>query len=365
MKPLSHRKCLLVSDATPARSGAADWRRFRALVEHYRMSDYDVDGHIVSDSLIGASAMARLREAVDHASLSPNMSASGAVRRLVERGNHDVVHVVAPLLGRVLSRTPEHVVRVLDMLETPPEAAARVDTMLAAEEETEIFAHVDIAVAANGEGVTYAQGHGCAAVVAPFVRQADRLRRPPVRGGRFLAGLWVENAPAAIHAVSAFFDAVRVRGGGGAPNFAIAGPGARVIDTPALPHPVSVMPDDIDERVFYRGLDILMAPDLIGGAPRLDILSALEMGATPLASSAALTGFLGRWRLPHFHDLASMSEYVFEEGHRMREGGLLTELRARADWTWTSLTNTAAQDRARLNQLILQRRNADQKESTL
>ena len=362
MKPIAPGRCLLVTDAVPARSGAADWRRFRALVEHYRMSGYEVDGLVISDKLIGSSAMGRLREAVEHGALSNHMGAAMAARRLVERGHHDVVHVGGALLGSALGQIPGHAVRVLDMLEPPSAAAARLGVSMTGAGETAIFAHADIVVAANAEGVAYAEQRGCTSLVAPFVRQADRLRRPPVRGGRFLAGLWVEKAPAATNAVNAFFDAVRARGGGGAPNFAIAGPGARDIKTPLLPHPVSVMPDDIDERVFYRGLDILMAPDLIGGAPRLDILSALEMGATPLASSAALTGFLGRWRLPHFHDLASMSEYVFEEGRRMREGGLLTELRARADWTWTSLTNTAAQDRARLNKQITSRLRAKQKE---
>lgn len=346
------KRCMLITDAEPARSGGPDWRRFGALAEHYRLSGYAVDGLVINEGLIGVEAMKQLRDVVNHAALAPFAHAALAMRRLVERGGHDVVHVGTPLLGHILNITPKSAVRIVDMLERPSTAAARAAHVLASDEEAALFAFAELIVAADNDGVIYADERGCAAVAAPFVRQADRLRRPPVRGGRFLAGLWVEKAATAIMAVSAFFDAVRARGGGGAPNFAIAGPGAASIRTPALPYPVTVMPDDIDERVFYRGLDILIAPDLHGGAPRLDILSALEMGATPLASSAGLTGLIDRWRLPHFGDLASMAEYVFEKGQQMRDGGLLTELRARADWTWTSLSNQAAQDRATLNKEI-------------
>lgn len=360
----AERRCLLVTDAEPARSGGPDWRRFCALAEQYRLSGYAVDGLVVCDRLIGAANVAHLRRAVDQMALTPFARAPEAIRRLVARGGHRVAHVGTPLLGHALGAAPRSAVRIVDMLEAPTAAAARAAHVLAEDEEAALFAHADLVVVADADGAAYAEGRVEDVVIAPFVRQADRLRRPPVRGGRFLAGLWVEQAATAVMAVSAFFDAVRARGGGGAPNFAIAGPGARGIRTPALPHPVTVMPDDIDERVFYRGLDILMAPDLTGGAPRLDILSGLEMGATPLASTAALTGLVDRWRLPHFGDLASMSEYVFEKGQQMRDGGLLAELRARADWTWTSLSNSAAQDRARLNRAIGDHIAAYDKETT-
>ena len=364
MTEVSRGRCLLVTEAEPAASGAPDWRRFRALAEHYLMSRYEVDCLVISEGLIGQVAVTQLRQLARGVAIAPFSEICESVRCLVERGAHDIVHVGSPILGHALRSVPGRSARIVDMLEMPAAAAARAGHRLAEDEEEALFAHADVVVAADRVGVDHARIHTETVVEAPFVRQADRLRRPPVKGGRFLAGLWVEKAASDIRAVNAFFEAVRSRGGGGAPNFAIAGPGAQGIRTPALPYPVTVMPEGIDERVFYRGLDILIAPDETGGATRLDIMSALEMGATPLVSTAALTGLLERWRLPHFGDLSSMTEFVFENGHKMREGGLLTELRARADWTWTSLSNKAAQDRARLNKVITRHLEAFKEEAT-
>jgi hypothetical protein len=103
---------------------------------------------------------------------------------------------------------------------------------------------------------------------------------------------------------------------------------------------------------FYRGLDLAIAPDIEGSAPRLDVLSALECGAAPLASSSALNGLRRRWRLPHFRDLGSMVDFLFNRGGELRDGGLLTELRARADWTWSGLVTASARQRERLNREI-------------
>jgi hypothetical protein len=47
-----------------------------------------------------------------------------------------------------------------------------------------------------------------------------------------------------------------------------------------------------------------------------------------------------------------MAEYVFERGSDLRDGRLLADLRARADWTWSGLSVAAAQQQRELMRAI-------------
>lgn len=345
-------QCLLITDASPAASGAPEWRRFLALAEHYRTAGYQTYGLLVLDRDVSAAEIRWLRRATDQCGVCSDLEAATAVNALSQRYGFTVAHAASARLGWALGAANKELVRIVDMQERPQALYQRLGWSLSDAEEQSFFTAADLVVTAGRSDAKYVSELGFEAIEAPFLRRGRRLQHPPIRGGRFLAGLWVEESNVAIEAVEAFFEAIRERGGGAAPNFAIAGPGSSRIVPPALPHPVTITPADMEERVFYRSLDLCIAPDLYGGAPRLDVLSALEMGATPLVSSSALTGVKQRWRLPHFGGMPALAEYLFEQGDQMREGGLLTELRARADWTWASLSNVAARHRERLNARI-------------
>jgi hypothetical protein len=344
--------CLLITDASPTASGAPDWRRYLALAEHYRTAGYQTFGLLANEGETDANSIRWLRQATDQCAVCSGLEAATAVSALSHRYGFEVAHAASARLGWALGGPNRDLVRIVDMQERPQALYRRLGWSLSEEEERSFFNHADLVVTADRADAKFVTELGHGAVEAPFLRRGLRLQHPPITGGRFLAGLWVEASPSAIETVEAFFDTIRERGGGAAPNFAIAGPGALKIALPTLPYPVTVTPPDMEERIFYRSLDLCIAPDLFGGAPRLDVMSALEMGATPLASSSALTGVRQRWRLPHFGNLHSLSEYLFEKGDQMRDGGLLPELRARADWTWASLSNVAARHRERLNSRI-------------
>ncbi|MEM7546306.1 MAG: hypothetical protein AAF367_12275 [Pseudomonadota bacterium] len=331
------RRCLIVSGAEPSATGAPDWRRFRMLAEHYRLSGLEVTALILRADPAGATAAAHLRASADRSAFASPDQAGAATRALDLRHNFDVIHVAA-------AHAPADIcaglggVRLLDL----PGNLTSVEALSGWRPHTDLyvgFEHADIGLCHEA---------GLDVVAAPYLRRAHRLSRSRITGTRLLAGLWVEAAPRAIAACRAFFDHVRDRGGGFAPNFIVAGPGATEIALPQLPFPIACLGPETAERAFYRGIDIAVCPDLGGAAPRYDVMTALELGATPIVSSSALTGVRSLWRLPHFEEMYGLAEYLFERGRDMREAGLMAELRARADWTWSSLSGAAADQRTAL-----------------
>lgn len=217
---------------------------------------------------------------------------------------------------------------------------------------------IDVFACFESGEVQRIRDNGMSAIVAPYLGSTAPLFRSRPPRDHVLAGCWVERSPRAVDAVSAFFEQVRGRCGGAAPNFIVAGPGADQVTLPVLPVPVAVGTPSLSEQVFYRGVDLAICPDLpVGGEGtpvRYDVITALQLGAKPLVSVSALTGLRESWRLPWFDDLYAMAEYVFERGRDLRAGTLLADLRARADWTWSGLSVVAARQRAELIHAIQQ-----------
>ena len=337
------RKALLALNAAPARTGLADWRRFRMLSSYFASIGFEITALYAHPGHPGAEAMRWLMQAADHVALCPANNLKEAASALDLRRNFDLAAALAPELTPALDGA-HRAFRLVD-LQNPIDDHEQ-------EHLAQRIAAADIALTAEPPLTRFVETQGQTAVEAPTLISGARKIRPRVRTSQLLAGAWVERDAASVAAVNAFFTEVVARGGGGAPNFAIAGPGADQVTPPPLPFPVTRMDAGMEETVFYRGLDLAVAPDIEGKAPRLDVVSALECGAAPLASSSALNGLRRRWRLPHFRDLGALADFLFERGRELREGGLLTELRARADWTWSGLVTASARQRARLNAQI-------------
>lgn len=323
-------RCLIVTDAAPARTGAPDWRRFATVAGHYREMGVETVGLcLAGEEARSVAGAGLLREQVDEPAFAAPEDAGAAAVALDARFGFDVVHALA---GDASLGSPR--VRVVEA--TGGGAA-------------------DVAIVYEPED---AAEEGAEVVVAPFLRRAVRRSRPRVSDGAVLAGVWVEADEAAIGATRALFDEISRRGGGHAPNFVIAGPGAAAVDPPHLPNPVTVLGAETSERVFHRGVDIAVFPDLPETrvrTPRYDVIGALELGATPLAPEAALTGLGAYWRLPRFSSLEELAEYLFERGRDLREGGLLAELRARADWTWSGVAGAASEQRRAFRRAVIGR----------
>lgn len=357
------RRALIVSAARPSSSGTASWRRVAALIEFLRELGYAVDALILAEGDPGLGAARALRRLADLAAFARPADVNRAVAEMDAEAAYEVAVCASPRFGACLGLFNPLAVRFLDVQRRPRDRQAGRGETLGDEAEAALFAHADVAICSAETEMEPATSLGVEAIRAPFLRLAERRRRPVLEGEDVLAGVWVENESGAIDAAAAFFDEVARRGGGAPPHFAVGGPGAAAITPPTLPWPVTVFGDEIDEVVFYRGLDIAIAPDLSTGAPRLDVCSAMEMGATPLASSSALYGMRRNWRLPHFDRLDKLAEYLFENGQGLRDGRLLSDLRARADWTWAGLQTTAARQRARLSSRIRAHRRAKRRET--
>lgn len=327
------RRVLFISAATPSASGTTSWRRFQMLARYFRDTRHALDAILVRPERWDHRGAERLLEEASDAALVSWGDLRWAVNRSLRRRPYTAAIFANPELMHA-SHVDEPVLKILDLQRR--------------KEDLSDLPPTDLILTGDRRTAEAAFAVDLLALEAPFLGAGARKLRPALKKPRPLAGCWVESTPEAADATQRLFHCILERGGGGSPNFAIAGPGAGLIDLPRLPFPVTMMPDEIDERVFYRGLDIAMAPDVTGGAPRLDVIAALEHGATPLASSAALGGLRRRWRLPHFARVEQMADFLFERGAEMRDGGLLTELRARADWTWSGLVTAAARQRARL-----------------
>ncbi|MEM7268554.1 MAG: hypothetical protein AAF401_04795 [Pseudomonadota bacterium] len=338
MKPA----CLLLLEAKPAASGAAPWRRFRAARSFLSDIGFDVATLWRESGECGAAQARYLVEVDPRAARASADNFEAAIRTMSDRTPYAAVYAMSPDLAD--AGRDQDGLTLVDL-----QAGLDEDFDPAAQQtEADQMRKANIVVTATPQQRTFAEALGVEAVEAPLLAHGERKKRPRFHSDRLLAGVWVEAEAAAIDAARELFERIQERGGGAAPNFAIAGPGASSIDPPNLPFPVTRMPADTAEMVFYRGLDIAVAPDIAGGAPRLDVVAALECGAAPLASSSGLNGLRRHWRLPHFRDLHSLADYLFERGAEMRDGGLVTELRARADWTWSSLTGASARQRERL-----------------
>ncbi len=337
------RSALMILDASPAKTGTAEWRRYLMLARYFTSNQFTITALYVADDPPGAAAMTWLMATARHVAICPLHEIARATANLDLRENFDVICALTPDLAQAFS-SPHRALRMID-LQAP-----------VTEEEQEVLAQrlstATIVLTAEPAQTRFVETLGLTAAETPALIDGARKIHPRLRRSQLLAGAWVEKDETSINATRAFFDEVVARGGGGAPNFVIAGPGAAEITPPPLPFPVTHVDESVEEIAFYRALDIAVAPDTEGRAPRLDVVSALECGAAPLASSSGLNGLRRRWRLPHFRDLGALADFLFERGGELRDGGLLTELRARADWTWSGLVTASARQRERLNREI-------------
>lgn len=337
------RRVLLILDAPPAKTGTAAWRRYLMLARYFASNQFTTTALYVTNNGASADAMHWLMATADQVAISPRDDMGQTARQLDLRDHFDVACALSPSLAAALSG-PTRALRLID-LQAP----------VVEEEQETLSRQLDAAkiiLTAEPAQTRFVETLGLRAAETPALIDGARKMRPRLRKSQLLAGAWVENDDTSIGATRAFFDEIVSRGGGGAPNFAIAGPGAAEITPPPLPFPVTHMGEDMEEMTFYRGLDLAIAPDIEGKAPRLDVVSALECGASPLASWSALNGLRRGWRLPHFRTLGDMADFLFNRGGELRDGGLLTELRARADWTWSGLVTASARQRERLNREI-------------
>lgn len=326
-------RCLIVTDARPAESGAPRWRRFAMVADYYREAGLETVGLCLApDGERDAARAGILRARVDAPAFAAPESAAAAAASLEARFGFDVVHAMT---GDAIA------CRGVRVVETPDPGSTDADVAVLFEP-------------AEAEG----EGAAPQTIVAPLLRAGFRRSRPRVAQGGVLAGVWVEADEAAIGAARSFFAEISRRGGGFAPSFVIAGPGAALVAPPRLPTPVTTLGPETTEQIFHRGLDLAVFPDLPeagAGAPRYDVIGALELGATPLAPETALTGLRDCWRLPRFSSLEHLAEYLFEKGRDLREGGLLAELRARADWTWSGVAGAASEQRRAFRRAVLGR----------
>ncbi len=338
-----NRRALLVLNAAPSQTGAAPWRRFLMLAKYFAANQFEVTALHCGAAPLGQRAAMWLMAASDHVAFGSIEALEQAARRLDQAEYFDVVCALDPDLSAAL-QGPDRALRIVD-LQAP-----------VAEQDQEALQHrlasSQMVLTAEPAQTRFVEAMDRIAAEVPALIDGARKMRPRLRKSQLLAGVWVERDRTSVEAVAAFFDEVVARGGGGAPNFVIAGPGAGEISPPPLPFPVTHLDNEVEEMAFYRGLDLVIAPDLAGQAPRLDVVSALECGAAPLASSSALNGLRRRWRLPHFRDLGAMADFLFNRCGELRDGGLLTELRARADWTLSGLVTASARQRERLNREI-------------
>ncbi|MEM8752514.1 MAG: hypothetical protein AAGF90_06025, partial [Pseudomonadota bacterium] len=346
------RRALLVSDAA---TGDGRWARLARTAGWYADLGFEIAALRLGEANPGAPAVRRWREALraEIACARPD-AAPAALARLDDAAAFDVIHLDAPsappwiAAGRRGFRVAER-----------PAALAAEGALPGWAEHVDAF----LAVVPDDEAAIETTGRPgfAAAFLGRFAPRPAPLRRRRAPGPR-LAGLWLDGDEGPQAAAAALLDAVRRRGGGAPPRFLIGGPAAASLDPPPLPHPAVVVDAPRAARVFHRGLDLSLFPEA-GGVderrracgPRVDLLEALEAGATPIASSAALHG-LGRfWRLPRFDDLEAFAEYLFERGRDLRDGGLSAELRARADWTWAGLRDASATQGAALAAAIRER----------
>lgn len=321
------RRSLIAFTARPGETGAADWRRVVMLCALHRDLKLEVTALcLLPDGEARAEWAARLRDVAAQAAFARIADAKDAITALDRRWGFGVIHCCQGCSCGDADRTGA---AIFCETSDPHHCAAGVTR------------------------VTFAETAPAGEISAALLWSGLRFTRARLTGERILAGCWVEDDPRAIGAARAFFEAILRRGGGFAPNFALAGPGADAVGPPRLPYPVTVLDRDTPEKVFYRGVDIAVFPEVAAGAsaglPRYEAIEALELGATPLVTDPALIGVERAWRLPRFPSVAALAEFLLENGRALSEGGMMAELRARADWTWSGIADMAARQRAALS----------------
>lgn len=210
-------------------------------------------------------------------------------------------------------------------------------------------AHViDAALHLTAEAAVQLRSEGARVLAAPFFASGPRRARTgrPRAGG--LVGLWADAAGPA----DALLAAIRARGGGLQPQILLGGPAAASVSPPSLAFPIVLASIDVAEAVFWRAPDLGLFPE--GGEAAA--LAALSLGVTPLLIGRAPFGREDLWRLPLFPDALTLAEYLFERGRDLRHGGLMAELRARADWTWSGWAGAASEARAALHAALREAR---------
>lgn len=342
-------RCLIVADAAPSAVGSPAWRRARMFVDVYRaagLRPHLLSLHADEDAAPTADAVAAMRALADDVAVAETAASGHVVEALDARWSFNVIHVAA-------SAAPDWIGARRRAVRISDGVSALMDRATLAARAV----HTDVFLTTTDAEMEAVRETGRAAVTATYLRRATRRPGRRVAADRVLAGCWIEPSEASAASAQALFDALRRRGGGAPPAFAIGGGGAPQVAPPPLPQPVLAVGANIDERVFYRGLDVALFPaqDEAASDVRLEIATALELGATPLVSAAALTGLASAWRAPRFDDLDAFAEYLFERGRDLRDGGLLAELRARADWTWSGLQGEAANQRAALMSALRER----------
>ena len=331
-------RCLIVSDAAPSRTGAAGWRRLRMFAEFYRGLGYDLQFLSLSEERPSLVAVQEARAQIGAPAFAKPEDAGRVVERMDARWAFDLFHFAAAGAPAWLGagRTGVRVTDGLSALHARGRLGAR-------------RVHSDIILAADAAEQNLAGAAGVEALRVYHLGDARRSTLKRIGGDDVRAGVWVENDDNAVAASEKLLDALRTRGGGAPPSFLVGGPGAARVTAPRLARPVTILDADLSERAFYRGVDVALFSESEGEVDlRYGLFTAMELGATPLASSAVLRGEFANWRLPHFADLDAFAEYLFERGRDLRDGGLLAELRARADWTWSGLQRAAAAERRTL-----------------
>ena len=322
------RRCLIAFSAQPQETGAADWRRVVILSAFYREIGFEATGlRLWRDAPTSPVACALLRGVVDRPAFAAFSAGRDAVAELHRRWRFDVVH---------------YDISASEVIDSGLDAALICDAAGRADGER-----------ADAIALSFGGGESeTGSIEGALLRRAFRFTRSRLSQERILAGCWVEDDPRSVAAARALFAAILRQGGGYAPFFALAGPGAASVDPPRLPHPVTVLDDETPEKVFYRGVDIALFPDAATGAsaalPRYEAIAALELGATPLVTDAALIGVKRAWRLPRFQTVEALADFLLENGRALSEGGLMAELRARADWTWSGIAEAAGRQREAL-----------------
>ncbi|MEM7270318.1 MAG: hypothetical protein AAF401_13855, partial [Pseudomonadota bacterium] len=231
------RRALLILNAAPARSGSADWRRFLMLAGYFASVRFELTALYVASEAPGADAMRWLMSAADHVARCPAEELQTAVSALDRRRDFDLAVAMHPDLSPALAGVGR-AFRVID-LQAPVDDHEQ-------EELARRLSAANMVLTAEPPLTRFVEALNLDAVEAPALITGARKMRPRLRKSQLLAGVWVERDAASVAAVSAFFDEVVARGGGGAPNFAIAGPGAPEITPPQLPFPVARLGDDIE-----------------------------------------------------------------------------------------------------------------------
>ena len=95
------RRCLIVTAARPAATGAPDWRRFAMVADYYRQAGLETVGLCLApEDARGAARAAILRGRVDAPAFAAPDEGDAAAVALEARYGFDVVHAPDSSLGR-------------------------------------------------------------------------------------------------------------------------------------------------------------------------------------------------------------------------------------------------------------------------